>query len=128
MANRSFQLKRSRLAMVFQLSILGLLGLVLQQTLPMGFGLLAWLLGFIIYGIALKAPQALYFEHLEAQQWSLLYTGTDRLQRVSIDHMVDHQLYIVVHFQNTEVKSLLIWNDQLSRTQWKALKKLAHLH
>ena len=127
MANRSFQLRRSRLAFVFQLIVFTLLILLLQQLLSLWLWVLCILLAVIAYAYALKVPQPIYFEHLAAREWSLSSTQSKQVKRVSVSHMIDHQLYIVVYFQHFREKPLLIWIDQLPRQQWKALKKLAKL-
>lgn len=127
MANRSFHLKRSCLAIVFQCGFFILFLIVLQQTLSIWLWLLSCILAFIGYFFLLKAPRPLYFEHLQAQEWSLLKTDQSVVQKVMIHHLVDHQLYIVVHFQKGQHNSLVIWRDQLPRLEWKALKKLAQL-
>jgi hypothetical protein len=127
MVNRSFQLKRSRLAFVFQLMIFTLVIVLLQQLLAPWLWLLCVLLGVIVYVYGLKVPQPMCFEHLDAREWSLSSTKSSSIKRVSISHIIDHQLYIVVYFQQFQEKPLLIWMDQLPLTQWKALKKLAKL-
>ncbi|WP_407304844.1 hypothetical protein [Acinetobacter sp.] len=127
MANRSFQLKRSRLAFVFQLSIFTLLIVLLQQLLSPWLWLIVVLLGVIAYVYGLKVPQPMCFEHLDAREWSLSSTKSSSIKRVSISHIIDHKLYIVVYFQHFQEKPLLIWIDQLPLQQWKALKKLAKL-
>jgi predicted membrane channel-forming protein YqfA (hemolysin III family) len=127
MANRSFQLRRSRLAFVFQLIIFILLMALLQQLLPAWLWVICILLAVIGYAYGLKVPEPIYFEHLDAREWSLLSAQSEQVKRVSVSHMIDHQLYIVVYFQHFRAKPLLIWIDQLPRQQWKALKKLAKL-
>ncbi|MFH7766244.1 hypothetical protein [Acinetobacter sp. BSP-28] len=127
MANRSFQLKRSRLAFVFQLTVFTLLIVLLQQLLPAWLWLLCILLGVLTYAYGLKVPQPICFEHLHAREWSLSHLKSHQVKRVSISHLIDHQLYIVVYFQHFHEKPLLIWVDQLPFQQWKALKKLAKL-
>ncbi len=127
MANRCFQLKRSRLAVVFQLIIFTLLVVLLQQLLPAWLWLLCILLGIVTYAYGLKVPQPIRFEHLHVREWSLSHLKSQQVKRVSIRHLVDHQLYIVVYFQHFQEKPLLIWVDQLPLQQWKALKKLAKL-
>ncbi|OAL77741.1 hypothetical protein AY606_09825 [Acinetobacter sp. SFB] len=127
MANRSFQLKRSRLAFVFQLIIFTLIIVFLQQLLSPWLWLICVLLGVLAYAYGLKAPQPMCFEHLEAREWSLTSVKSEQIKRVSISHIIDHQLYIVVYFQHFQEKPLLIWIDQLPLKQWKALKKLAKL-
>ncbi|OTG72049.1 hypothetical protein B9T23_15000 [Acinetobacter terrae] len=127
MVNRSFQLKRSRLAFVFQLIIFTLVIVLLQQLLVPWLWLLCVLLGVMAYAYGLKVPQPIYFEYLEAREWSLSNVKSEQIKRVSISHIIDHQLYIVVYFQHFQEKPLLIWIDQLPLKQWKALKKLAKL-
>jgi hypothetical protein len=41
--------------------------------------------------------------------------------------IVDHHLYIVLHFSNIESKTCVIWWDQLSLNQWKMLKLLSKI-
>lgn len=127
MANRSFRLKRSRLALVFQLSIFVLLIVLLLQTLSLWLCGLCMVLGGAAYVYRLKLPQAIFFEHLDAREWSLSHLKSKHVQRVSIRHVIDHQLYIVIYFQHVKDKPLVIWIDQLSLKQWKALKTLAKL-
>lgn len=126
-ANRAFQLKRSRLAFVFQLTIFTVVIVLLQQLLPVWLWLLCTLLGVLAYVYGLKAPEPISLEHLDAREWSLSHAKTERVQRVSMSHMIDHQLYIVVYFQHFQARPVLIWMDQLPFQQWKALKKLAKL-
>ena len=52
MEHRHFQLKPSRLAYVFQLSIYAVLMLVLYQLLPLGLWLIALVLPLIRFGLA----------------------------------------------------------------------------
>ena len=84
MANRSFQLKRSRLAFVFQLIIFTLLIVLLQQLLSPWLWLLCILLGVMAYAYGLKVPQPLCFEHLDAREWSLSSAKSEQIKRVSI--------------------------------------------
>ena len=127
MANRSFQLRRSRLAFVFQLIIFTLLIVLLQQLLSPWLWGLCILLAVIGFTYTLKVPEPIYFEHLDAREWSLASARSEQIQRVSVSHIIDHQFYIVIYFQHFRAKPLLIWMDQLPRQQWKALKQLAKL-
>lgn len=127
MANRSFRLKRSRLALVFQLSIFMLLMVLLLKSLSPWLCGLCMILGGAAYIYGFKSPQPIFFEHLDAREWSLSHFKSKHVQRVSIRHMIDHQLYIVIYFQHVKDKPLLIWVDQLPLKQWKALKTLAKL-
>ena len=111
MANRSFQLRRSRLAFVFQLIIFTLLMLLLQQLLSPWLWVLCILLAVIGYAYGLKVPQPICFEHLDAREWSLSSAQSEQIQRVSVSHIIDHQLYIGVYFQHFRAKLLLICMD-----------------
>lgn len=127
MAKRSFQLKRSRIAIVFQLSILMLLLGLLQQLLSLGLWLLFSVLAVVAFGYALKQPWVRSFEHLDQQQWSLLHSNSAQVAQVTMRHIVDHQFYIVIYFQSVQHKPLIIWRDQVSGLQWKGLKNLARV-
>ena len=127
MVDRTFQLKRSYLSMLFQLSILIILMIVLQYVLPLWLLLLCLIFTLGSYVVSLRIAQPLSFEHLDAQEWSLSMQGSASIQRLSISHMIDHQVYIVIYFQQKHKKPLLIWMDQVSFQQWKNLKKLVKL-
>jgi len=116
MEHRHFQLKPSRLAYVFQLSIYAVLMLVLYQLLPLGVWLIALVAGFVLY---------LFF--LDGRDWSLSLQKQTNVQRVQISHIVDHRAYIVIYFQHFRAKPMLVWCDQLPITQWKALKILTKM-
>ena len=127
MANRAFQLQRSRIAVIFQLIVFMLLmGLLYKLMSPISW-LLCLLFAAGAYVYHLKVAPVVSFEHLDQQEWSLCSLNAKHMQRVSISHIIDHQLYMVVYFQPLQQKPLLIWIDQLSRVQWKALKQLAKL-
>ena len=50
---------------------------------------------------------------------------TRNIQRGLLEHILDHQLYLVLYFHHAPVKSAVIWRDQVSFAEWKALKTLA---
>ena len=127
MANRSFQLRRSRLAFVFQLIVFTLLILLLQQLLSPWLWALCLLLAVIGYAYGLKVPQPICFEHLDAREWSLSRAQSEQIQRVSVSHIIDHQLYIVVYFQHARAKPIIVWCDQMPFRQWKSFKVLAKM-
>ena len=127
MEHRHFQLKPSRLAYVFQLSIYAVLMLVLYQLLPLGVWLIALVAGFVLYLFFLRGPQHFQLQHLDGRDWSLSLQKQTNAQRVQISHIVDHRAYIVIYFQHFRAKPMLVWCDQLSITQWKALKILTKM-
>lgn len=127
MAKPVFQLKRSRLALVFQLLLFALLTMVLYELLITWLWLLCVILALITYMIFLNMPYAERLEYLDAGEWSLQYCHPDSLLRVHIRQVVDHHLYVVIYFEDAKIKPLVIWRDQLSLVQWKDLKRLANL-
>lgn len=127
MDNRHFQLKPSRLAYVFQLSIYAILMFVLYQLLPLWLWLIALVAGFILYLFFLRGPQHFQLQYLDGRDWSLSHKTQSDVQRVQLSHIIDHRAYIVIYFQHFRAKPMLVWCDQLPLTQWKALKILTKM-
>lgn len=127
MAKRCFQLKRSRLAVLFQLIMLIVLIGVLQQLLSLGLWLLFSVLAIMALIYRLRQPWVQRFEYLDQQQWSLLHSNSAQVIQVSMRHIIDHKVYMVIYFDAAQYKPVLIWRDQLSVLQWKGLKNLAHV-
>ncbi|WP_230245407.1 hypothetical protein [Acinetobacter sp. PW68] len=86
-----------------------------------------------------RANRILGLDQLDDREWSISYLvprvvsqqikSTARqteIQRVELHQVIDHQIYIVLEFQQA-VKPVVIWCDQVSKTQWKALKVLAKM-
>ncbi|MFC6053423.1 hypothetical protein A6M14_13355 [Acinetobacter sp. Ac_877] len=59
--------------------------------------------------------------------WSLKYNNNEKIYRVELQRILNHQLYIAVYLKKSEQKPLVVWFDQLDRDEWKNLKKLAIL-
>lgn len=125
MARRDFQLKPSRMALLFQLSMLLLFSVLSFQLLHPLLWLLGLLLAAISYYCFQRRSQLTALAHLDGAEWSLQFNSGPHIQRGLLDHMLDHQLYLVLYFHNAPVKSAVIWRDQVSFAQWKALKTLA---
>lgn len=126
MDKASFQLKRSYLALFFQLCIFTLLMILLYQILPFSFWCGFLLLGAVVYILFYrKTPQITGLDYLDGKEWTLFAAG--QKQRVLISHIIDHQAYIVVYFQHARTKPIIIWCDQVSFQQWKSLKILAKM-
>ena len=127
MVNRSFKLKRSLLALVFQGLLLALIATLLFNLLTVWLWVGCMLVAVISYILCLRLPPALQLQHLDEREWTLQYKREIQPQRVKISHVIDHQLYIVVYFQHFRAKPLLIWCDQVSWKEWKNLKNLTKL-
>ena len=125
--NQSFNLKRSRLALVFQLCIFVLLSVLLYIALPLWLWGIAMFAAIVAYALGLRLPPEIQLEHLDERDWTLSGREPRTVKLVQISHVVDHQLYVVVYFQHFREKPLLIWCDQLSWQEWKDLKMLTKL-
>jgi len=126
MDNGSFQLKRSGLALLFQLAIFAVLMALLHQLLPVSLWCGFLVLGAVIYLLFYrKAPKVTALDHLDGREWTLSAAG--KKQRVQISHMIDHQAYIVLYFQHARAKPVIVWRDQVALKQWKAFKVLAKM-
>lgn len=125
MVNRSFNLRPSRLAIVFQLSILSIITALLYLLLPLWAWFICCLVAVLSYLWCLRLPPAMQLEYLADRDWTLSCLGLDVVKHVQISHVIDHQVYMVVYFQHFQEKPLLIWCDQVSWQEWKHLKLLA---
>lgn len=120
--HRCFKLKPSRLSVVFQCLVLGLIMLTLYQTLTMLGLVLSMLLLSLTYVFFLRQDQIQQLEQLNATEWTLCFKQSGQIQRITIDHMLDHHFYVVVYFQSKQLRPLIVWRDQLTEVSWKSLK------
>ncbi|MCD0188884.1 hypothetical protein K1T76_11345 [Acinetobacter sp. PW68] len=139
MAKQQFQLKPSLIAIVFQLMIaLLIVWLLLQMLTPWLSVICIVIIGWTYFKFV-RANRILGLDQLDDREWSISYLvprvvsqqikSTARqteIQRVELHQVIDHQIYIVLEFQQA-VKPVVIWCDQVSKTQWKALKVLAKM-
>ena len=124
MAKPRFKLKRSRIGLCFQLCMLFLIAWLFYQSL-------AWWLQILLLIVAglgllyfLNTVRIIQIQHLDQQEWSLIWS-TGQLTRDRIQHVIDHQLYVVIYFEQN--KPLVIWYDQVPWKDWKRLKVLARV-
>lgn len=120
-----FLLQSSRLKWVIHIVAWLILQILLYQLLISQWYFIAVLISvicsvFFIY----QQPNIIYLGHLDGNEWTLVEQSKQNniTHRVHIVNMIDHLLYIVVFFDDTEYSSIVIWQDQLSPTAWKALK------
>ena len=139
MAKQQFQLKPSLIAIVFQLMIaLLIVWLLLQMLTPWLSVICIVIIGWTYFKFV-RANRIVGLDQLDDREWSISYLvprvpsqhlkSTARqteIQRVELRQVIDHQIYIVLEFQQA-VKPVVIWCDQVSKTQWKALKVLAKM-
>lgn len=127
MAHKEFQLKHSRFSIVFQLVIILLISFILYQVLSVQFFSVALALLFLSLFFFKQKSQIEYFAYLDDDVWSLKFQNNKKIHRVKIKNILNHQLYVVIEFEQSEHKPLIIWLDQLNRIQWKNLKILSLL-
>ena len=139
MAKQQFQLKPSVIAIVFQLMIALLIVWLLLQVLSLWLSIICIIIVALTYFKFVRARRILGLDQLDDREWSISYLvprvpsqhlkSTARqteIQRVELRQVIDHQIYIVLEFQQA-FKPVVIWCDQVSKTQWKALKVLAKM-
>ena len=139
MAKQQFQLKPSVIAIVFQLMIALLIVWLLLQVLSLWLSIICIIIVAWTYFKFVRARRILGLDQLDDREWSISYLvprvpsqhlkSTARqteIQRVELHQVIDHQIYIVLEFQQA-FKSVVIWCDQVSKPQWKALKVLAKM-
>lgn len=139
MAKQQFQLKPSVIAIVFQLMIALLIVWLLLQVLSLWLSIICIIIVAWTYFKFVRARRILGLDQLDDREWSISYLvpgvasqhikSTARqteTQRVQLRQVIDHQIYIVLEFQQA-FKPVVIWCDQVSKTEWKALKVLAKM-
>ena len=139
MAKQQFQLKPSLIAIVFQLMIALLIVWLLLQVLSLWLSIICIIIVAWTYFKFVRARRILGLDQLDDREWSISYLvprvvsqqikSTARqieIQRVQLRQVIDHQIYIVMEFQQA-FKPLVIWCDQVSKAEWKALKILAKM-
>lgn len=127
MVHREFHLKHSRISVVFQLVIILLIIFILYQSsnvLFLIFSIILLVISFLLFN---KKEKIEYLAYLDDDVWSLKFKNNKQIYRVSIKNILNHQLYVVIQFKQSEQKPIVIWFDQLNRTQWKNLKVLSVL-
>ena len=139
MAKQQFQLKPSVIAIVFQLMIALLIVWLLLQVLSLWLSIICIIIVAWTYFKFVRARRILGLDQLDDREWSISYLvprvpsqhlkSTARqteIQRVELRQVIDHQIYIVLEFQQA-FKPVVIWCDQVSKPEWKALKVLAKM-
>lgn len=124
----NFELKYSRVSVVFQLFVgLGLAILLYQLLTPMWW-LCAVILLFIGFIFFLKQVQIYQIEYLDQKLWSVAYFSEKEIYRAEITKIIDYQLFVVIYFEETPTNIAIVWFDQLPIQQWKRLKVLEKLY
>lgn len=126
MANTAYYLKRSRVAIVFQIGLLFLIQYLVSVLLPVWLAVLILTMLLFSFWMQLKRATLHYFEAFSIDEWSIRPTDQG-VQHMRLKRVVDHHFYIVLYFQQQSSCSYVIWYDQLTLKDWKKLKLLAKM-
>ena len=127
MDNQLFVLKRSYLAVTFQVLVFIGIALLLFELMQLWLWAVCMLVALAVYLYGFRLHPELYFQHLDEREWTLKAKTQAEVKHVNISHVVDHHVYIVIYFQHFKHKPLLVWCDQVGWKNWKKLKTLAKM-
>jgi len=125
--HQRYQFKPSRIALGFQLLFLTVMFIVLYSIITVWISVLLLLLACFSLKIFRMRPQVRSLEYFDLDHWTLEYENSNQIHHVQIQQMIDHRFYIAVYFAEKNNKNLIIWQDQLSKIQWKSLKSRVKL-
>ena len=122
MVHEQYVLKHSRLATVFQLLLFICITLII-------YSLCHWIVSILLISLMIgfwmafkRQPSIQSLQQLEADLWSIQFQHDAKVHRVRIHQMLDHGLYIMLYFEHTQYRSLIIWRDQVDVLAWKGLR------
>ncbi|WP_342371133.1 hypothetical protein [Acinetobacter sp. D009] len=124
----NFELKYSRVSVIFQLFVGLGLAILLYQLLTPIWWLYAAVLLFIGSIFFLKQAQISQIEYLDQKLWSVAYFSEKEIYRAEITKIIDYQLFVVIYLEKTPTNIAIVWFDQLPIQQWKRLKVLEKLY
>lgn len=124
----NFELKYSRVSVIFQLFVGLGLAILLYQLLTPIWWLCAVVLLFIGSIFFLKQSQIFQIEYLDQKLWSVAYFSKKEIYRAEITKIIDYQLFVVIYLEETPTNIAIVWFDQLPIQQWKRLKVLEKLY
>lgn len=124
----NFELKYSRVSVIFQLFVGLGLAILLYQLLTPIWWLCAVVLLFIGSIFFLKQAQISQIEYLDQKLWSVAYFSKKEIYRAEITKIIDYQLFVVIYLEETPTNIAIVWFDQLHIQQWKRLKVLEKLY
>jgi len=124
----NFELKYSRISVIFQLFVGLGLAILLYQLLTPIWWLCAVILLFIGFIFFLKQAQISQIEYLDQKLWSVAYFSKKEIYRAEITKIIDYQLLVVIYLEETPTNIAIVWFDQLPIQQWKRLKVLEKLY
>ena len=127
MVSDHYELKHSRLSIVFQLSFVFMMSIVLFQLSHLWVWGLLTLASVLILILFRRQERVIDLQYLDQDQWSIRYQNNPKIHRVHIREILDHRLYVVIYFKEKKEKNLVIWRDQVPLLAWKRLLMRAKL-
>lgn len=124
----NFELKYSRVSVIFQFFVGLGLAILLYQLLTPIWWLCAVILLFIGFIFFLKQAQISQIEYLDQKLWSVAYFSKKEIYRAEITKIIDYQLFVVIYLEETPTNIAIVWFDQLPIQQWKRLKVLEKIY
>ncbi|MDS7925589.1 hypothetical protein [Acinetobacter sp. V115_6] len=124
----NFELKYSRISVIFQLFVGLGLAILLYQLLTPIWWLCAVILLFIGFIFFLKQEEISQIEYLDQKLWSVEYFSKKEIYRAEITKIIDYQLFVVIYLEEAPKNIAIVWFDQLPIQQWKRLKVLEKLY
>ncbi|MBN6540301.1 hypothetical protein [Acinetobacter pittii] len=124
----NFELKYSRISVIFQLFVGLGLAILLYQLLTPIWWLCAVILLFTGFIFFLKQAQISQIEYLDQNLWSVAYFSKKEIYRAEITKIIDYQLFVVIYLEETPTNIAIVWFDQLPIQQWKRLKVLEKIY
>ncbi|WP_336039909.1 hypothetical protein [Acinetobacter calcoaceticus] len=124
----NFELKYSRLSIIFQLFIGLSLTILIYQLLSPIWWLIALILLSISFLFFLKKSRISQIAYLDQKSWSVAYSSQKIISRIEITKIIDYQLFMVIYFEGAPIKVAIIWFDQLPLQDWKKLKILQKVY
>ncbi len=124
----NFELKYSRVSVIFQLFVGLGLAILLYQLLTPIWWLCAVILLFIGFIFFLKQAQISQIEYLDQKLWSVAYFSKKEIYCGEITKIIDYQLFVVIYLEETPTNIAIVWFDQLPIQQWKRIKVLETLY
>ena len=120
-----FELQPSHYALYVPLSGLGCILVLLYITTKfLYFSILGIALLFSFWIFFKTKKQIIAVAEFEKNIWTVVYSDHKK-EKVNITYTINHRLYIVFH---TNLHNIIIWQDQLSRKDWKKLVLFTKLY
>ena len=120
-----YDLKHSRIAIVFQILFLAVIASVLFIFMNAWFFILSLVAMLLVLYRFHQHPKLKKIAQLDQMQWSLQFQDRAKIKTVKLDKIIEHYFYVVLYYENNSEQkkrqSVLIWKDQVSETAWKKL-------